>query len=356
MINNRHAQGNGGVVGETAVDAVYDLAAMASITGIRSISIILDLKLADENGLDLMRELPTQTEAPVIVLTGQHREEVDRVVGLELGADDYLTKPFSPRELLARIRAVLRRSELQARRPASNGKRARYRFAGWELSLRTRRLTSPSGDVVRLTKGEFALLEALLQSPQRVLSREQLLSASRVHDNEVFDRSIDVQILRLRRKIEVDAAAPELIRTERGAGFDPQEDYIAGNESRLLALVARVDVFLPSAEEVRRLAGHCDWEKAARDFAALGPRIVAIKLGAGGCLVFDASRAGAFHCLAISAPVVDATGAGDAFCGAFMASLLRHPENLEAAAHAASLAAYHAISDYGTAGSFRALD
>ena len=98
-------------------------------------------------------------------------------------------------------------------------KRARYRFAGWELNLRMRRLTSASGEGVPLTKGEFALLTALLKSPQRVLSREQLLTASRIHDNEVFDRSIDVQMLRLRRKIEVDASAPTLIKTERGAGY-----------------------------------------------------------------------------------------------------------------------------------------
>jgi two-component system, OmpR family, response regulator len=146
-------------------------------------------------------------------------DEIDRVVGLELGADDYLTKPFSPRELLARIRAVLRRSELQVRHQEQDAKRTRYRFAGWVLSLRNRRLTSPSGEIVPLTKAEFALLTALLQSPQRVLSREHLLGASRVHDNEVFDRSIGIQILRLRRKIEVDAAAPELIKTERGVGY-----------------------------------------------------------------------------------------------------------------------------------------
>ena len=180
---------------------------------------ILDLKLGNENGLEIVRALRAESDLPIIVLTGQHLDEIDRVVGLELGADDYLTKPFSPRELLARIRAVLRRSELQVRRPEQDAKRTRYRFAGWELSLRNRRLTSPSGEIVPLTKGEFALLTALLQSPQRVLSREHLLGASRVHDNEVFDRSIDIQILRLRRKIEVDAAAPELIKTERGAGY-----------------------------------------------------------------------------------------------------------------------------------------
>lgn len=180
---------------------------------------ILDLRLGNENGLEIVRALRAESDLPIIVLTGQHLDEIDRVVGLELGADDYLTKPFSPRELLARIRAVLRRSELQVRQPQQDAKRTRYQFSGWVLSLRNRRLTSPSGEIVPLTKGEFALLTALLQSPQRVLSREHLLGASRVHDNEVFDRSIDIQILRLRRKIEVDAAAPELIKTERGVGY-----------------------------------------------------------------------------------------------------------------------------------------
>ena len=180
---------------------------------------ILDLKLGNENGLEIVRALRADSDLPISVRTGQHLDEIDRVVGLELGADDYLTKPFSPRELLARIRALLRRSELQVRQPEQDAKRTGYRFAGWVLSPRNRRLTSPSEEIVPLTKGEFALLTALLQSPQRVLSREHLLGASRVHDNEVFDRSIDIQILRLRRKIEVDAAAPELIKTERGAGY-----------------------------------------------------------------------------------------------------------------------------------------
>ena len=180
---------------------------------------ILDLLLGNENGLEIVRTIRAQSDLPIIVLAGQHLEEADRVVGLELGADDYLTKPFSPRELLARIRAVLRRTELQARRLDQDPKRARYLFAGWELNLRNRRLISPSGEVVPLTNGELALLTALLNSPQRIVSREHLIAASHVHDNDVFDRSIDVQILRLRRKIETDSSAPELIRTERGAGY-----------------------------------------------------------------------------------------------------------------------------------------
>ena len=180
---------------------------------------ILDLKLGNENGLEIVRSLRAVSDLPIIVLTGQHREEVDRVVGLELGADDYLTKPFSPRELLARIRAVLRRFEMLPRSTGENAKRTRYRFAGWELSMWSRRLTSPAGKVIPLTKGEFALLSVLVQSPQRVLTREHLLAASHVHDNEAFDRSIDVQILRLRRKIEADPSAPELIKTVRGIGY-----------------------------------------------------------------------------------------------------------------------------------------
>ena len=181
--------------------------------------IILDLKLEREDGLDLMRCLGEKSDVPVIVITGQRLDETDRIVGLELGADDYITKPFGLRELVARVRAVLRRSRAAEREPRSREKHRRYRFASWELSMRTRRLTSPAGDEVLLTAGEFNLLTAFLRSPQQVLSREQLLLATRMHDEEVFDRSIDVQILRLRRKLEPDPTAPTLLKTERGAGY-----------------------------------------------------------------------------------------------------------------------------------------
>ena len=145
--------------------------------------------------------------------------EMDRVLGLELGADDYVTKPFSPRELLARVRAVLRRYQVQATLPERDSARRAFRFSGWEFNLRTRRLVSPSGDAVDLSNGEFSLLNALCRAPQRVLSRDQLLSLSRLHEAEVYDRTIDVQIRRLRLKIEADPAAPSLIVTERGAGY-----------------------------------------------------------------------------------------------------------------------------------------
>jgi DNA-binding response OmpR family regulator len=202
------------------VSAAPDGKAMARVLGEKPVDlIVLDLKLAGEDGLDLMRSRKAQKDVPIIVVTGHRREEADRIVGLELGADDYLTKPFSLRELLARIRAVLRRAEGGERRARTREKHARYRFAGFELEMRARRLTSPSGEVVTLTAGEFNLLAAFLRAPHHVLSREQLLAASRVHDEEVFDRSIDVQILRLRRKLESDPSEPQLIRTERGAGY-----------------------------------------------------------------------------------------------------------------------------------------
>jgi two-component system, OmpR family, response regulator len=202
------------------VSAVSDGRGMARILADKAVDlIVLDLKLSNEDGLDLMRGLDGRSDVPVILVTGHRREETDRVVGLELGADDYIIKPFGLRELLARVRAVLRRSAAAERRSRKNEKRIRYRFAGWELNVRTRTLTSPTGDAVALTAGEFSLLAAFLRSPQQVLSREQLLAASRVHDEEVFDRSVDIQILRLRRKLETNPSEPQLIRTERGAGY-----------------------------------------------------------------------------------------------------------------------------------------
>ena len=180
--------------------------------------VLLDLKLPGEDGMLLARQLRERATLPIVLLTGRS-EEADRVMGLELGADDYVTKPFSPRELLARVRAVLRRYQVQATLPERDHTRRAFRFAGWELNLRTRRLVSPQGTTVELSNGEFSLLGALCSAPQRVLSRDQLLSMSRLHEAEVYDRTIDVQILRLRRKIEPDPSHPVLIVTERGAGY-----------------------------------------------------------------------------------------------------------------------------------------
>src|SRR5258705_5748005 len=180
--------------------------------------VILDLRLGQEDGLDLLREIRSSSDVPVIIITGHRRDDIDRVVGLGLGADDYLTKPFNLRELLARVRAVLRRFDVGRAAPARDPGRGRFRFCGWQLDCKTRALTDPAGAPVVLTKGEYALLLAFLEAPQRPLSREHLLQATRVHE-DVFDRSIDVQILRLRRKLEQDPSAPRVIQTARGIGY-----------------------------------------------------------------------------------------------------------------------------------------
>lgn len=180
--------------------------------------VVLDLGLPDEDGMEIAQQLRRRAAVPIVLLTGR-KEEADRVMGLELGADDYVTKPFSPRELLARCRAVLRRYRLQETLPQRDSARRAFRFAGWELNLRSRRLVSPQGIDVELSNGEFSLLSALCRSPNRALSRDQLLSMSRLHEAEVFDRTVDVQIRRLRLKIEADSSNPALIETERGAGY-----------------------------------------------------------------------------------------------------------------------------------------
>jgi len=179
--------------------------------------VVLDLKLQLEDGMALARRLRDESAIPIIMLTGRG-EEADRVMGLELGADDYLTKPFSPRELLARIRAVLRRRRPEVQQGRPEGIRA-YRFDGWELNLNTRRLKNREGEAVLLSNGEFSLLVVLLGAPNRVLSRDQLLDMSRLHGDDVYNRSVNTQIMRLRRKLEADPEKPGYILTERGAGY-----------------------------------------------------------------------------------------------------------------------------------------
>jgi DNA-binding response OmpR family regulator len=201
-----------------AVPAAGRQEMVRQLAGYEPSLVILDLQLGNDDGLDLLREIRSRSDVPVIITTGYRCDEVDRVVGLELGADDYLIKPFGLRELLARVRAVLRRREARTTAPSRGPKRGRCRFGGWQLDRHHRRLTAPDGSPVRLTKGEYALLTAFLDAPQRPLSRGHLLQVTRVHE-DAFDRSIDVQILRLRRKLEIDPSEPRIIQTERGLGY-----------------------------------------------------------------------------------------------------------------------------------------
>jgi len=180
--------------------------------------LLLDLRLPGEDGMALAHRVREISKVPIIILSGR-TDEADRVMGLELAADDYVTKPFSPRELVARIRAVLRRVHAAESDLVRDSTLRAYRFCGWELNLRTRRLSAPEGHHVDLTNSEFSLLCAFLSAPQRTLSRDQLLERSRLHNLEVYDRAIDVTILRLRRKIEIDPANPKMIQTQRGAGY-----------------------------------------------------------------------------------------------------------------------------------------
>ena len=180
--------------------------------------LVLDVRMPGQDGMQIARKMREESQLPIILLTSR-KDEADRVMGLELGADDYLTKPFSPRELLAHIRALLRRSRAQQTVADGLNKVRAYRFAGFELNVPLRRLRGPGGDTIPLSNGEFNMLAVFLASPQCVLSRDQLLSRSRLHNDEVFDRSVDVKIGRLRSKMQPTESSPELIRTERGAGY-----------------------------------------------------------------------------------------------------------------------------------------
>src|SRR3954454_24102458 len=179
--------------------------------------VVLDLMLPGESGLDLARWLRSQGDTPLVMLTAMG-EETDRIIGLELGADDYVPKPFNPRELLARIRAVLRRSGDNPR-PHSEHSLRGWTFSGWTLEPARRRLLNPEGVEVALTGGEFDLLTALVERANRVLTRDMLLDLLRGRQAGPFDRAIDVAVSRLRRKLEDDGRNAQLIKTVRGGGY-----------------------------------------------------------------------------------------------------------------------------------------
>ncbi len=176
--------------------------------------IVLDVMMPGDDGLTLCRQLRAKSATPVIMLTAIG-DETDRIVGLEMGADDYLVKPFNPRELLARIKAVLRRSG----QSALPGGRNLLKFEGWTLDIAKRELTASDGRLVDLTGGEFDLLVAFVENPQRTLSRDHLLDLTRGRMSSPFDRSIDIQVSRLRQKIEDDPKEPKLIKTVRSVGY-----------------------------------------------------------------------------------------------------------------------------------------
>jgi two-component system OmpR family response regulator len=180
--------------------------------------VILDVMLQHDDGFTLCRRLRASSALPVIMLTAV-ADQTDRVVGLELGADDYLTKPFDQRELLARVKAVLRRTAAAAAAPQSDATRPLLCFAGWRLDVVRRELRSPDSALVLLSGGEFDLLLAFVEHPQRVLTREQLIDFARGSTHIAYDRSIDVQVSRLRSKLEQDPKNPAIIRTIRNSGY-----------------------------------------------------------------------------------------------------------------------------------------
>ena len=185
-------------------------------TGTPPSLIIMDQPLGLHDGLVRLRSIRSKLDIPIIII-GNHADEVDSVVSLELGADDYIVRP-SPRELLARARAILRRWQMPRAAQVRSREGGGYRFNGWRLERYGRSLVAPNETPVSLTKGEYALLLAFLEAPERPLTREHLLNATRVHE-DIFDRSVDVQVLRLRRKLEIGPNAPRIIRTERGIGY-----------------------------------------------------------------------------------------------------------------------------------------
>jgi two-component system OmpR family response regulator len=194
---------NGAAMDEALAAAAYDI-------------VLLDINLPGEDGFSICRRLRSDRDLPIVIVTAQG-EDTDKIVGLELGADDYVSKPFNPRELLARIRAVLRRASDQGRRAA--GAKQMYRFAGWTVNVSAREVVAPAGTKVAMTAAEFDLLYALCEHPNRVLSRDHLLQLTHGPVEGPAERSIDTLISRLRQKIEPDQKTPKLIQTVRSEGY-----------------------------------------------------------------------------------------------------------------------------------------
>lgn len=188
--------------------------------------VLLDIMMPGEDGLSLCRHLVESRGLPVILLTAKG-EAMDRIIGLEIGADDYVTKPFEPRELVARIRSVLRRAD---RTPAARGEEFVYSFEGWQLDPLKRRLTDPEGALVPISTAEFRMLRAFCDHPRQVMDRDRLLDMVQGREAQLFDRAVDNQISRLRRKIEQDSRDPQLIQTVRGGGY-----RLSADVSRILA-------------------------------------------------------------------------------------------------------------------------
>jgi two-component system, OmpR family, response regulator len=179
--------------------------------------IIVDLGLPDIDGLELTRAMKAKSSAGIIILSGR-ADTTEKVVGLEIGADDYLTKPFEPRELLARARSVLRRADSKVS-PVKSDDSENYQFDGWNLNISRRELLTPEEKVIELTSGEFDFLKVFVEHPNRVLSRNQILDFAYTNDSPAYDRSVDIRIARLRKKIERDPKSPQWIKTVRNAGY-----------------------------------------------------------------------------------------------------------------------------------------
>ncbi|MBD3729090.1 MAG: response regulator transcription factor [Sphingomonadales bacterium] len=206
-----YLSGQGFVVREAESAA----AARSALIEYRADLVLLDIMMPGEDGLSLCRHLIEAKGVPVILLTARG-EATDRIIGLEIGADDYVVKPFEPRELVARIRSVLRRSQRPAATPEDD---ASYEFEGWQLDPLKRRLVDPDGALVSISTAEFRLLQAFLDNPRRVLDRDRLLDMVQGREAHLFDRAVDNQVSRLRRKIERDSRNPQLIQTVRGGGY-----------------------------------------------------------------------------------------------------------------------------------------